>query len=195
MNQRLFEIIFHAFRCFRNYFPDIILFKNCRNSDGTTCILRAICTIRKGEEINDNYGFSYQIRPKEERQETLSQHYFFTCDCPACKQQWPLFHGKIQGRATTFVCSGCQRPLTPKEVEKLKKCPKCKKELKLAMQGSAVVTNYCEMELECLYCDRWWILWLHQPNPSGEPPPDSQGHILSIWSYDFIFLPYKRYPH
>ena len=29
-----------------------------------------------------------------------------------------------------------------------------KKELKLAMQGSAVVTNYCEMELECLYCDR-----------------------------------------
>ena len=126
-----FEIIFHAFQCFRNYFPDIILFKNCRNSDGTTCILRAICTIRKGEEINDNYGFSYQIRPKEERQETLSQHYFFTCDCPACKQQWPLFHGKIQGRATTFVCSGCQRPLTPKEVEKLKKCPKCKKELKL----------------------------------------------------------------
>ena len=106
------------------------IFISCRNCDGSTCILRAICTIRKGEEINDNYGFSYQIRPKEERQETLSQHYFFTCDCPACKQQWPLFHEKIRGRATIFVCSGCRLPLN-QPVEKLKKCPKCKKELKL----------------------------------------------------------------
>jgi len=48
-----------------------------RNNDGSSCIVRAACTIRKGEEITDNYGFFYQIRNEEYRQEALSKQYFF----------------------------------------------------------------------------------------------------------------------
>ena len=44
-----------------------------RNYEGSTCIVRSKSTIRKGDEITDNYGFFYQIHPEEERKETLSK--------------------------------------------------------------------------------------------------------------------------
>ena len=44
-----------------------------RNYEGSTCIVRSKSTIRKGDEITDNYGFFYQIHPEEERRETLSK--------------------------------------------------------------------------------------------------------------------------
>ena len=44
-----------------------------RNYEGSTCIVRSKSTIRKGDEITDNYGFFYQIHPEEGRKETLSK--------------------------------------------------------------------------------------------------------------------------
>jgi hypothetical protein len=44
-----------------------------RNYEGSTCIVRSKSTIRKGDEITDNYGFFYQIHPEEDRKETLSK--------------------------------------------------------------------------------------------------------------------------
>ena len=98
-----------------------------RNYVGSTRILRSTCTIRKGDEITDNYGLFYQIRPEEERKDTLSKQYFFDCDCTACKLHWPMFD-QIRGRKSVWICAGCKTPLNINA--KLKKCPKCKKELK-----------------------------------------------------------------
>ena len=69
-----------------------------RNNDGSTCTLRATCTIRKGEEITDNYGLFYQLKNEEQRQEALLIQYFFQCQCMACKLHWPIFPGMTAQR-------------------------------------------------------------------------------------------------
>ena len=34
---------------------------------------------------------SIQIKPRDERRHDLKTQYFFSCECPACKNHWPLF--------------------------------------------------------------------------------------------------------
>lgn len=53
--------------------------------------VRTIRTIKKGEEILDNYGYHYAVMPREERQRKLNNQYFFKCDCFACSKNWPLY--------------------------------------------------------------------------------------------------------
>lgn len=114
----------------RSFFFLKIVLPFFRNYEGSTCIVRASCTIRKGEEITDNYGLFYQIRPQDERCEALSKQYFFACDCAPCKLHWPTFD-EVRGRPSVLVCSGCRTPLNC-DPAKLKKCVKCKKEVKSA---------------------------------------------------------------
>lgn len=108
-----------------------------RGNVGSTCIVRSACTIRKGEEVTDNYGHFFQIKPRDERQNVLKTQYFFDCECVACKNDWPTFHdlraaGKKGATTTTLICAGCRTPVPISQVFKLKKCTKCKKELKLS---------------------------------------------------------------
>ena len=84
-----------------------------RNYEGSTCIVRSKSTIRKGDEITDNYGFFYQIHPEEERKETLSKQgpfinyvdlgwdiiisIFSVCfDMPVFFLSWTIFDVSIQ---------------------------------------------------------------------------------------------------
>lgn len=53
--------------------------------------VRTIRTIRKGEELVDNYGYHYAVMPKEERQRKLHNQYFFKCNCEACSKNWNLY--------------------------------------------------------------------------------------------------------
>ncbi len=53
--------------------------------------VRAIRTIRKGEELLDNYGYHSAVMPKEERQRKLHNQYYFHCSCTACSKSWPLY--------------------------------------------------------------------------------------------------------
>jgi len=120
-----------------------------RNYEGSTCIVRSKSTIRKGDEITDNYGFFYQIHPEEERRETLSKQYKFDCDCTACKLHWPMLD-QIRGKTSVWICAGCRTPL--KMDAKVKKCPKCKKELKMGklIRGIGSLSNDVKMALESL---------------------------------------------
>jgi len=54
-------------------------------------VVRSIRTIKKGEELLDNYGYHYAVMPKEERQRKLYNQYYFRCDCLACGQNWPIY--------------------------------------------------------------------------------------------------------
>jgi len=56
-------------------------------------VVRSIRTIKKGEELLDNYGYHYAVMPKEERQRKLYNQYYFRCDCGACAQNWPTYQG------------------------------------------------------------------------------------------------------
>ena len=63
-------------------------------------ILVVTSSIHKGEQIFDNYGYSFTIVPKDFRQAELLKKYRFVCSCKACTHDWPLLPKlKIQDRA------------------------------------------------------------------------------------------------
>lgn len=56
--------------------------------------VRAIRTIRKGEELLDNYGYHYAVMTKEDRQRKLHNQYYFHCQCQPCvstKKVWSVY--------------------------------------------------------------------------------------------------------
>jgi len=62
-----------------------------RHYYSANAVVRTIRTIKKGEEILDNYGYHYAVMSREERQRKLNNQYFFKCDCYACSKNWPLY--------------------------------------------------------------------------------------------------------
>lgn len=57
--------------------------------DATT-ILVVTKPVDKGEQLFDNYGYSYTNVPKDYRQMELQKQYKFKCKCHACEKDWPL---------------------------------------------------------------------------------------------------------
>lgn len=62
-----------------------------RHYYSTNSVVRSIRTIKKGEELTDNYGYHYAMMGKEERQRKLYNQYFFRCDCLPCNQNWQTY--------------------------------------------------------------------------------------------------------
>ncbi len=48
--------------------------------------------MRKGEEVNIDYGFDFYATTYEERQKRARGQYFFSCTCIACQQKWPVYN-------------------------------------------------------------------------------------------------------
>lgn len=42
-------------------------------------------------QIFDDYGFDFSMALKAQRND-YCQKYFFTCECEACKDNWPVFN-------------------------------------------------------------------------------------------------------
>lgn len=99
-----------------------------RTNYGTYGCVRATKTIHPNEKVYDNYGHFYHVTPLADRQALLAAQYFFTCACPACRDNWPQYRDLTQ-TPTQFHCAACKHPLGS-SVDKIKKCPKCKKDLK-----------------------------------------------------------------
>lgn len=57
---------------------------------GTTMVVRALRTIRPGEEISENYGPIFTTMNLKERKRKLRLQYWFDCGCEACFKQWPV---------------------------------------------------------------------------------------------------------
>jgi hypothetical protein len=96
-----------------------------RHSNGRTCIVRAVRTIRKGEEILDNYGPHFLSNNLQERQKHLETQYFFKCTCEACSENWPTVD-KLQEEIKQYKCIHCSANIGP-NLLKLNTCLKCKK--------------------------------------------------------------------
>ncbi|KAK9889713.1 hypothetical protein WA026_007095 [Henosepilachna vigintioctopunctata] len=62
-----------------------------RRSFGTTIVLSSVETIKKGDQLFENYGFHYAMHSKADRQAALKKQYFFECNCRACKNDWGTF--------------------------------------------------------------------------------------------------------
>jgi Proteins containing SET domain len=96
-----------------------------RHSNGRTCIVRAVRTIRKGDEILDNYGPHFLSNNLEERQKYLETQYFFKCTCEACSEKWPTVD-KLQDALTQYKCIHCSVN-TGQNLLKMNACLNCKK--------------------------------------------------------------------
>lgn len=61
-----------------------------RCNKGRQVICVSSKTIKKGQEISENYGLMYTMKDFKERQEICTEHYRFKCECKACDEKWPL---------------------------------------------------------------------------------------------------------
>ena len=66
-----------------------------RSNVGTSGVWRALKTIFPNEKVYDNYGRHYHVESKENRQQMLAAQYFFDCNCPACKEDWPVYRVSV----------------------------------------------------------------------------------------------------
>ena len=96
-----------------------------RNFYGDICVVRAIKTIRQGEEIADNYGAVYAVQSKDQRQKKLNPQYYFECECLPCKENWPLYPC-IEHIQPTWRCEKCLAPMV--DTNGILKCGKCNAE-------------------------------------------------------------------
>jgi hypothetical protein len=58
-------------------------------------VVRVIRFIRRGEEINIDYGFDFYANTKEIRQKRSSGQYHFSCQCQACDCNWPIYNDMV----------------------------------------------------------------------------------------------------
>ena len=61
-------------------------FMRCNVGTGVVCVANR--HIKKGDEINENYGLMYSMKGYTERREVLKNHYKFDCNCQACDERW-----------------------------------------------------------------------------------------------------------
>ncbi|XP_015112458.1 SET and MYND domain-containing protein 4 [Diachasma alloeum] len=74
-----------------------------RYFEGMTMVVRAVRTIRAGDEICDNYGPIFTVEPKANRQRKLRMEYWFDCGCEACAGNWPLLQD-MNPKILRFKC-------------------------------------------------------------------------------------------
>jgi len=77
--------------------------RTTRYNIGKTLVLKALSPFKVGEEVSENYGQVFYFKTKEERQKELKARYWFTCECPACREDWPKL-----GENTRFKWKGEQ---------------------------------------------------------------------------------------
>ncbi|KAK3103783.1 hypothetical protein FSP39_021868 [Pinctada imbricata] len=83
-----------------------------------TLVVRAIKDVKKGEEIYNCYGPHYKKMCREERQQVLTEQYFFCCQCPPCQCD-------ESNNFNYYVCPDCSEQLTENSQDLY--CIKCKK--------------------------------------------------------------------
>ena len=99
-----------------------------RHSYGSSCALRAIKKIPKGEMIIDNYGALYAVNGFSDRQNLLSSQYYFNCYCEACQNGWPLYN-KLPNELPQLQCPKCHYLVKTGSISTECLCPSCEVKL------------------------------------------------------------------
>ena len=78
-------------------------------------VLVAKRTIKKGEEVTNNYGVHHNNMPLQKRQTILKSGYKFKCECEACQGDYPLLNkvesnlSKKVGKELDFLIASYQK--------------------------------------------------------------------------------------
>ena len=109
-----------------------------RNFYGDTCVVRAIKNIRSGHDISDNYGALSAVSAKPERRNKLKSQYYFTCQCRACGEDFPLYSEIPSTASPVYKCENCCTPLNLVDSSK-------DRELSVVCSGCQCSYNLSEM--------------------------------------------------
>lgn len=108
-------------------FPSVI-----RSFMGKKMIFNASHPHKKGDLVTENYGPIFTKKSFQERQRALKGRYWFTCQCKACVENWPLLDtlkDTARFKCPTENCSNILIQLKKSEV--FMKCGKCKQKVNL----------------------------------------------------------------
>ncbi|CAI6367479.1 unnamed protein product [Macrosiphum euphorbiae] len=96
---------------------------------GTTVVVHNIRELHAGEAITENYGPMFMFHPKEERQQTLINRYWFECNCVACCQDWPTSEQMKTNTSLRIRCIHCKNAITvtTESMEFAVRCMVCSK--------------------------------------------------------------------
>ena len=92
-----------------------------RCSAGDQVVIVASATIHPGTEVADIYSQCYYEQDREARQVKCAE-YRFTCQCPACEDNWPLadqLPGAIQDTPSSHLQPGVDRRMLPQLAREL----------------------------------------------------------------------------
>ncbi|XP_054713862.1 SET and MYND domain-containing protein 4-like [Uloborus diversus] len=92
-------------------------------------IVRAICDIDEGKEVFNCYGPHFRRMPREDRQRSLLEQYFFLCECDSCVNE-----DEREQRFQALKCSFCSGPLRAPDTTNRTSCLDCDKSQDCAAQ-------------------------------------------------------------
>ena len=104
-----------------------------RHSYGSSCALRAIRRIPKGGMIVDNYGALYAVSRLADRQNLVSSQYYFSCNCEACLNDWPLYD-KLPNSTPELNCPKCNHLVDARNWPDRHVCPSCDSKLPASLE-------------------------------------------------------------
>ncbi|CAG4941880.1 unnamed protein product [Colias eurytheme] len=96
-----------------------------RYFEGRKIVLRATRPLNPGETVSENYGPHFLVRNLKERRRSLACRYWFSCQCVACKEDWPMLkqlNSITYLRCPNIDCTS-KFPANPKSLPN--KCSKC----------------------------------------------------------------------
>ena len=99
--------------------------------NGSTAIYRAYKNVKKGDQITVDYGPIYYLQKKDERQLHLKNNYYFDCECPPCKNNWPMWED-IKCKIPRLNCPSCEQAF-PSDIAISSdvQCSNCKRHIDL----------------------------------------------------------------
>ena len=74
--------------------------------EGDRMVVVASQTIRRGQEVTDNYGMHFLNTGRTVRRQWLLDTFWFQCGCPACEGEWPV-RDQMSDKVENVFCSGC----------------------------------------------------------------------------------------
>ena len=89
--------------------------------------VRANRSMKPEEEVTVDYGVVFYKDPHSSRRGRLQFRYCFDCQCPACKDEWPLWRD-LEAEMPVFKCEECHKELLMggKIIDKTSiRCAKC----------------------------------------------------------------------
>ena len=94
---------------------------------GTAMVITSSRLIRRGKMVAENYGPIFTHKYVADRQRSLQGRYWFSCQCPACRNDWPTYDSMPEMETVLTCCPQCRGQVKSLNSSYVR-CLKCKKQ-------------------------------------------------------------------